>query len=374
MESRDLTSAHMVTEVLTRLSFFTVVRRMRQFEISLDGESLITPESIAAHVVAPGTTWKNEELETARTALGLTLAIAMQQFEQGAEPRHIIHRIAGSLHELRARYSPSVWQQLIPIAQQHPVARYFLEDPFTRWSSEKPRGYSGDAQLLDFIYGHPSVADKINEASPLGKALYDYTKDASSSVAVRERRDLLTQHVDQIASSRGSEAEVLTIAAGHLREANRSVALKEGRLKRWVALDQDPLSVGSISRDFAGTCIEAVDGSVRGILGGRHDFGKFDFVYAAGLYDYLNDKVSMKLTQRCLDMLKPNGVFLFANFATDIKVDGYMETFMNWALLLRSEEDMLRIIKGSVGDMPVEATVRFGENRNVVYGIIRKLS
>ncbi len=352
----------------------TVVWRMRQTEISLDGESLITPESIAAHVVAPGTTWRKDELLTARTELGLILGIAMQQFEQGAEPRQIIHRLAGSLHEVRMRYSPSVWQQLIPIAQEHPVARFFLEDPFTRWSFEKPRGYSGDAGLLDFIYGHPSVAQKIAEASPLGKALYDYTKDASSSVAVRERRDLLTQHVDEIASSRGSQAEVLTIAAGHLREANRSVALKEGRLKRWVALDQDPMSVGSISRDFAGTCIEAVDGSVRGILAGRHDFGKFDFVYAAGLYDYLNDKVSIKLTQRCLDMLKPNGVFLFANFATDIMVDGYMETFMNWALLLRSEEDMRRIIKGSVGDMPVEATVRFGQNKNVVYGIIRKLS
>lgn len=364
----------MVTEILTSFLIFTVVWRMRQVEISLDGESLITPESIAAHVVAPGTTWRDDELQTARTALGLTLAIAMQQFEQGADPQSIIHRIAGSLHELRMRYSPSVWQQLIPVAQTHPVARYFLQDPFTRWSSEKPRGYSGDAQLLDFIYGHPSVADWINGASPLGKALYDYTKDASSSVAVRERRDLLTQHVDAIASSRGDGAEVLTIAAGHLREANRSVALKEGRLKRWVALDQDPLSVGSISRDFAGTCVEAVDGSVRGILGGRHNFGKFDFIYAAGLYDYLNDKVSMKLTQRCLDMLKPNGVFLFANFATDIVVDGYMETFMNWALLLRSDADMWRIINGSIGDMPVEAKVRFGQNKNIVYGIIRKLS
>lgn len=347
---------------------------MKQNEISLDGESLITPESIAAHVVAPGTTWRTDEFLTARTELGLILSIAMQQFEQGAEPRQIVHRIAGSLHEVRMRYSPSVWQKLIPIAQEHPVARYFLEDPFTRWSFEKPRGYSGDAGLLDFIYGHQSVADMIAASSPLGLAIYDYTKDASSSVAVRERRDLLTQHVDEIASSRGGQAEVLTIAAGHLREANRSVALKEGRLKRWVALDQDPMSVGSISRDFSGTCVEAIDGSVRGILGGRHDLGKFDFVYAAGLYDYLNDKVSTKLTQRCLEMLKPNGVFLFANFATDIVVDGYMETFMNWALLLRSEADMWRIINASGGDMPVEGTVRFGQNKNIVYGIIRKLS
>ena len=144
---------------------------MRQIEISLDGESLITPESIAAHMVAPGTRWKADELQNAKVELGLMLNIAMQQFERGAEPQQIIHRIAGSLHEARMRYEPSVWQQLIPIAQQHPVASYFLQDPFTRWSFTKPRGYSGDAQLLDFIYGHPSVADEIANAQAVVAAV-----------------------------------------------------------------------------------------------------------------------------------------------------------------------------------------------------------
>lgn len=73
-------------------------------------------------------------------------------------------------------------------------------------------------------------------------------------------------------------------------------------------------------------------------------------------------------------MLKPNGVFLFANFARDIHVDGYMETFMNWALLLRSEFDMWQIIHASADREAIEARVQFGANRNVVYGIIQKRS
>ena len=80
----------------------------------------------------------------------------------------------------------------------------------------------------------------------------------------------------------------------------------------------------------------------------------------------------MKLTQQCLQMLKPNGVLLFANFAQDISDDGYMETFMNWALLLRSEADMWDIINASVDRNAVEADVYFGANRNIVYGIVRK--
>ena len=164
----------------------------------------------------------------------------------------------------------------------------------------------------------------------------------------------------------------LTIAAGHLREADRSTALASGSIRRWVALDQAPLSIGSITRDFAGTSIEAIDGSVRGILTNAYKLGQFDFVYAAGLYDYLPANVAIKLTRKCLQMLKPEGVFLFANFAQDIGVDGYMETFMNWALLLRSEADMWDIINASVDRNAVDARVEFGENRNVVYGIVEK--
>lgn len=345
---------------------------MRQFQTVFDGQSLITPQAMADEFVLPKGERHDEQLSIGKAELAVILRVAQEQFLQGTEPAKIIDRLAAALHETRAKFHPNVWQELIPIAQDHPVAEFFLQDPFTRWSFEKPRGYSGDAQLLDFIYGHASVAGEIERASPLGRALYDYTKEASSSVAVRERRDLLTQHVDEIAADRGPQAEILTIAAGHLREANRSVALKEGRIKRWVALDQDPLSVGSISRDFAGTCIEAVDGSVRSLLGRDQKLGKFDFIYAAGLYDYLADKVAIKLTHRCLQMLKPNGVFLFANFAQDIGVDGYMETFMNWALLLRSEVDMWNIIHKSAGKAAIEARVQFGANRNIVYGIIQK--
>nr|WP_210290019.1 class I SAM-dependent methyltransferase [Rhizobium skierniewicense] len=337
-----------------------------------DGESLITPETISDEIFAQRSDDFKEQIAIAEAEVAILLNLAHQQFLSDVAPQQIIHEVAGRLHQCRERYHSSVWKEIIPLVQNHPVAAYFLQDPFTHWSFDKPRGYSGDAQLLDFIYGHPSVQDKIAAASPIGTALYDYTKDASSSVAVRERRDILTKYIDDVANTRGPDTEILTIAAGHLREANGSSALAQGKIKRWVALDQDPLSVGAIMRDFHGTCIEAIDGSVRGILSRRQELGTFDFVYAAGLYDYLVDKVSIKLTQRCLEMLKPGGSFLFANFSQDIGVDGYMESFMNWALLLRTEQDMWHIINSSIDPSLVEAEVFFGENRNIVYGVIRK--
>ncbi|WEX75133.1 class I SAM-dependent methyltransferase [Sinorhizobium numidicum] len=347
---------------------------MTQIQLVFDGESLITPQAITTELSPPKADRHDEQLATGRAELAIVLTIAQQQIDQSQDPAAVTHQLIGALHAMRAKFHSSVWQALIPMVQNHSVSDFFHHDPFTRWSFEKPRGYSGDAQLIDFIYGHPSVSEEIAKASPLGRALYDYTKNAPSSVAVRERRDLLTRYVDEIAAERGPETEILTIAAGHLREADRSTALKERRIRRWVALDQDPLSVGSIARDFNGTCVEAIDGSVRGLLTKAHNLGQFDFIYAAGLYDYLTDKVAVKLTQRCLQMLKPNGVFLFANFADDISDDGYMETFMNWALLLRSEADMWRIINGSVDRNMVDTRLEFGANRNIVYGILQKRS
>jgi hypothetical protein len=345
---------------------------MNEIRIVLDGESLITPEAVAADIAATHPDVRQDRFATASAELGLILHTARQWFQAGRDPADTMRWTVRSLHAARNRYDRGIWRALVSMAQQHPVAGYFHQDPFTRWSFDKPRGYSGDARLLDFIYRHRSVADDIAAATPTGRALYAYTGYYPSCVAVRERRDLLTRHVDAIAAERGGEAEILTIAAGHLREADRSVALDKGRIGRWVALDQDPLSVGSIARDFSGTPVEAIDGSLRGLLAGSYALGRFDFIYAAGLYDYLAPRVAVRLTRCCLEMLKPDGLLLFANFSPEMTDDGYMESFMDWALLLRSEADMWGIVNASVDRNLVEAKVEFGANRNMLYATVRK--
>ncbi|MEI9411596.1 MULTISPECIES: class I SAM-dependent methyltransferase [Mesorhizobium] len=337
-----------------------------------DGQSLITAEAIASGLRRGKPEHHGEAFETARAELALILHATQQQVEQQKFPAEIVRRLLSLLNALRAKVHPDVWQALIPVAQNHPIQKYFLEDPLTHWSFTKPRGYSGDAQLLDYIYCDPHVAESVANASEIGKALYSHTQNVPSCVAARERRDLLTRYVDETAAKNGPETEVLAIAAGHLREANRSAALAEGGLKRWVALDQDPQSVGLIARDFQGTAVEAIDGSVRTVLTRGHKLGKFDLIYASGLYDYLQHNVAVKLAKTCLQMLKPNGTFLFANYAEGTPDAGYRETFMDWVLLLRSEVDMWNIINASVDRNTVEAQVYFGENRNVLYGVIQK--
>ena len=189
-----------------------------------------------------------------------------------------------------------------------------------------------------------------------------------------DRRDILANLVDETARRKVEGAEILSFAAGHLREAERSKALADGTIARWVAVDQDPLSIAEIRDSFGGTAVEAVNGSARDLLGKRLDLGTFDLVYASGIYDYLTDKVAVKLTQRLLELVRPGGTFLFANYSRPIIVDGYLETFMNWTLLLRTEEDMLRIISDAAPADEWEHETFFGHERNIVYARLSRRS
>ena len=345
---------------------------MAQPLFSLDGESLITPQSVSRQIPVEQKDDDADRLLAAEAEFALIISIAMQRFEAGRNLPDAVKWLITQMHELRHKSGPVVWQKLIPIIQAHPSARIMQQCPFTRWSYDKPRGYSGDASLIDFIYGHPDVADEVAKSTPQGLSIFEYTINAPGPVAVRERRDILTRYVDETAARTGPGTEILTIAAGHLREAERSQALGEGAIKRWVALDQDPLSIATIAGQFPDTCIEPVDGSVRGLLGKKYRLGSFDLIYAAGLYDYLSDKVAIRLTEVCMDMLKPGGVFLFANFSDEMADDGYMESYMNWELLQRSEQDMWRVASASTDPASVDIDVWFGTNRNIIYSTIRK--
>jgi len=340
-------------------------------DLALDGHSLITSQLIQRHGSEAEPAVDTAELNDRKAQLALVLDLARQAFARREPAARIVDRLAGRLHDMRARTAPAVWQQLIPVAQQHPVAQDLLQDPFTRWSFEKPRGYSGDASLLDIYYKHRAADDFIASCTELGREIYAYTSEAASSVAGRERRDILARTVDATAR-RVDNAEVLAIACGHMREAELSEALRQNKLRRWVGLDQDPVSVATVNRDCAGTAVEAMEGSVRGILRRSYNIGMFDLVYASGLYDYLPRTIGIRLLQRSLELVKPGGEFLFANFSDRITTDGYMETFMDWPLILRSADDMWDIIKGAVDMNTVDADVWYGTNGNIVYATLRK--
>ena len=163
--------------------------------------------------------------------------------------------------------------------------------------------------------------------------------ESSASVSLRARRDLLSQMIDQ-ASERTARARILSLACGHLREAQRSHAVRRGDIEQFIALDQDQLSLAVVEREQGRQGVVTVCDTVLSVLSGERVFRDFDFVYAAGLFDYLPDAMATRLTTRMFEMLRPGGNLLLANFVPGSQGRGYTEAFMDWWLIHRDEADL----------------------------------
>lgn len=78
----------------------------------------------------------------------------------------------------------------------------------------------------------------MDVSSRFGQDIYPYTSIFSSARAVQKRRDILARFVNGAAKRRHG-AEILTVASGHLRDAELSTVLAGKSLARWIAMDRD---------------------------------------------------------------------------------------------------------------------------------------
>ncbi|MBC8165193.1 MAG: class I SAM-dependent methyltransferase [Bryobacteraceae bacterium] len=265
-------------------------------------------------------------------------------FEQGAG-KEVFPGIWQGLTALRRELTASEWSEFgRQLREEHPMRDFVFQDPLTYRAFEKPRGYAGDAVMMDHLYGMYLGVDVFNEASEFGRELFRHIHHGSSGQAVRYRRHLIAELIDE-AATRFDSAAVLAIASGHLREAELSLQLASGRVSQFVALDADAESLAEVRRCYTNLGIEAIHGSVRHLLAGKVALDqKFHLVYAAGLFDYLQDNVAQALTARMWDLTAPGGTLLIPNFVPDHDDVAYMEAVMDWHLIYRDSEDMRSLL------------------------------
>jgi extracellular factor (EF) 3-hydroxypalmitic acid methyl ester biosynthesis protein len=86
--------------------------------------------------------------------------------------------------------------------------------------------------------------------------------------------------------------------------------------------------------------------------------GEYDFVYCAGLFDYMSDKVCRRLLEMLSSWTTPGGFVLSTNVHPRHKIHALMEDVLEWHLILRTESDMLSLADPELGSRIVntEAT------------------
>ena len=260
---------------------------------------------------------------------------AQAMIEQG----HVsvaVPMIAGKLYAAQA--NSETWQRTRQSLHQHPLHAMLLEDPYVAHCFRKPRGYAGDAKLIDYIY------DQVppTPVSERGKTMFLTTTAFQASEGVRLRRD----HAEQVVgAAHDAGKSICVLACGHFREGDQLIGKD---LSQVTLVDQDELSLELVRLNH-GYSANIVEANVLKYLRGVARSGEcFDLIYTLGLTDYLDDRAMRLLHKLMKACLNPGGTMLLANFVPDHLAVGWMDAVMDWQLIYRDEADLARYA-GEIG-------------------------
>jgi extracellular factor (EF) 3-hydroxypalmitic acid methyl ester biosynthesis protein len=248
--------------------------------------------------------------------------------------------ISGALdEESRPAYRSYVQRHLHPIV---------LCAPFAYRSYEKPLGYAGDYELVNMMIGDPHQGGSL-----FAKIFNVWLLHQGSAAAHRNRIRILKHRLLQeamAAKREGRIARILSLGCGPAWEVREFIEESElCNSTQFTLLDFDEETLRHTSEALAqrqrrfsrSTSINMVRRSVHQLLKNsvRSDNlsgdGKFDFIYCAGLFDYLSDRTCKQLIGLFYDWLNPKGLVLVTNVTPASPNQGSLELILDWHLIYR---------------------------------------
>ena len=246
------------------------------------------------------------------------------------------------VNDIKQAMDHSQWIEWISRARSHPILSLLHKDPYHRRAFQKPRGYAGDAVMLDMIYfgdrGIPPSNRK--HLGSEGKQIFDAFQRRESCEAIRERKRELTRQIIKT-SQRVTNARVLSIACGHLREVIDLPLEVAQSLDQIVAFDLDPKSLAVVEAAYTRMPVTVRQGHIKDLLVEGPPVTGYDLIYSAGLLDYLDDRTVAGLLMSLSRQLNPGGRLLVGNMAWRIEM-AYCDAFQDWRLIDRTPYEMVR--------------------------------
>ena len=230
---------------------------------------------------------------------------------------------------------------------------------FMERTNLKPRGYAGDATMMQMIYD-----DRCEGAWVFNKLMHRHPVQHPAATAVRNRRVLIPRLLQaHLAHSKADPFRLLSVACGPARELEDIFATPaEAQRFELTLLDQDDEALAAarttIERVGQPRKLALVNDSVRTLLKDRaatDRWGRFDFIYSMGLFDYLTPPVAKAVLARLYELLEPGGALVVGNYHVKNPSRFYMAYWLDWVLYYRTEEEFVALAEG----LP-EANVKVG--------------
>ena len=104
--------------------------------------------------------------------------------------------------------------------------------------------------------------------------------------------------------------------------------------------------------------------------GAGFEVGSYDFVYCAGLFDYLSDRICRRLLEVFYELLAPGGLLVATNVDISNPSRNWMEYVVDWHLVYRSQEGFLKLAPDKAD--PAACTVKADPTGVNIYLEVRK--
>lgn len=262
--------------------------------------------------------------------------------------------------------------------------------PLHKRAYEKPLGYAGDYRMMELCYTRESAGQGL-----FGRFLFSMAQNYPLARAVVAREKVVRAAVREAVETPGDvPVRILAVAAGPAMELRRWLEETHAvdRPVQLVLLDQDRSAHETAHRQLTRALLERHHGllpvtirclqfSVRQLVSPRtreeqmvvHEtLADLDFVYSAGLYDYLPEPVARRLTQRLYSSLCPGGRLLVGNLAEKPDTTWLMDYVVDWPILYRSESDMRHLGQELERPAPDRVDVACDETGRCLFLDVRK--
>jgi extracellular factor (EF) 3-hydroxypalmitic acid methyl ester biosynthesis protein len=253
---------------------------------------------------------------------------------------------------------------------EHPIYRSYYKaqilpllehSPLLRRAHLKPLGYAGDYEMMNMLY-----RDHAEGASLFGKLLNMYAAQERAAQANINRLTYLGNKIRSAIEVRG-RVRLASIGCGPAREL--SVLLEKhpelGQFIEVALIDQEERVLTYCERTLSplavktGLKVQFIGESVRRLLTTRklkEALGERDFIYSAGLFDYLNHRSFQALLSVLYDALAPSGHLIVGNVASHNPSRFFMEYCLDWFLIHRSPAE-LREFAEALSPRPIRIEV-----------------
>lgn len=234
------------------------------------------------------------------------------------------------------------------------VGQFYTASAFIGRANRKPQGYAGDYEMMNQIY-----RNSFEGGSLFSKLMHKYGINEHSSLSVRYRKNYLIDKITTLSAPK-EQFFVGSLACGPAREVVdflKQVDPAVSSKYTFVLMDQDMDALLNAKRNISdvilarGLKCETIFAplSVRSVLEQTEESQflqnvKFDFLYTAGLYDYLTQPVAKALSMTLFESVKPGGMFIIGNFHPDNPTKTISELVADWRLIHRSDDQMLDLV------------------------------